>query len=93
VFVGRVVFSKWDAVAYVRVFCVGNTVVALVSCVEQIAHVNGVTAVWVTIDILVSDVCVAATLCVSNVCAAATMRASGVCVSAIKGFIAFCVSA
>jgi hypothetical protein len=39
---------------------VWKTVVALVRCVELVALVDGVTVVWVTVVVLVSDVCVAA---------------------------------
>jgi hypothetical protein len=43
----------------VRVFGGWKTVVALVSCVELEAHVDGATSVWVPDVELVSDVCVA----------------------------------
>jgi hypothetical protein len=54
-----VVYDVWEVVLDERVFGVWKTVVALVSCVELVARADGVTAVWVTAIMMVSDVCVA----------------------------------
>jgi hypothetical protein len=63
----------WETVADVRIFGMWKTVVAFVNCEELDASFDGVAAVWVTVVMLVSDVCVAATVCESDVCAAATI--------------------
>jgi hypothetical protein len=84
-FLCRVACGEWETTVDVRVFGVCKTVVTLVSCVDLVAHVYGVTAVWVTVVVMVSDACVAANVYVSDVCAAATMCVSGVFVCAFEG--------
>jgi hypothetical protein len=58
VFAGRVVSKNWETADDVMVFGVWKTVVALASCVELVASIDGVTAVWMTVDVLVSGGCV-----------------------------------
>jgi hypothetical protein len=93
VFAGRVVSSEWWGIAYVRVFGVWKTVMAVVSCVGMVAPIDGVTAVRATAYVLVSDACVAAIDCVSDVCATETMCEGGVCVFVVEGVIVSRVTA
>jgi hypothetical protein len=69
----------------VRVFGVWKTVVAFVSYMELVAHVDGVTTVWVTSDVLLSDVCVAACDGVTVIWVTFVVMLSYICVAAGDG--------
>jgi hypothetical protein len=67
------------------------TVVALVSCVELVAHVDGVNAEWATAGVLVSDVCVAATDGVTVVLVTASVLESDIYVIYLVDRASICI--
>ena len=64
------------------VSCAWEVVVAFMSCVELVTPVDGVTAVWVTVVVLVRDVCAAAGDGVTTVWVTVDVLVGDICVAA-----------
>jgi hypothetical protein len=57
--VNRSLALVWESID-MSVFGEWKIALAFVRCMDNVAHVDGVTAVWVTVAVMVSDVCVVA---------------------------------